>query len=477
MIVGSDQFVEDKTYLWVIDVPIWKNKSIVQNAMHCSEALYQKRPYFYLQEQDVIREHCLTEIVVLGNYHGHADEGIESFTRFIIAKDNQDNLFIAFRGSSSNDDWEKNTFIGMSEDHHYGVGRMHRGFLRKANNMNIENIEALIFSLYPRIVVCTGHSQGGAVSSLVHLRLLQRHEARCLNDGAKSSNIEYFNFTFGSPMFGNYILEASVREKKRDLEMFHFVNTADIVPAVLSIGHFYKNLKKANPVTHSIASAIENWISINSTALKVVETVLNISIGLIADPLKKVTKIKVSEFKSAYYQLRDALQKESTIFNQYNEKQYVPIGNYIFLHQTGGRFDFFRFEQHDSKLNERILTASTENLVQTFDISLIENHFMLAYKHKLNAALNDFEVFPKRALMPFDGTSVHNNGLKPDNPYLKIDNLTNYFCGLGLDCQINQRKPLHDQKFPQVQMIGHCITCNNTASIIEFFFHKHCLIT
>ena len=81
---------------------------------------------------------------------------------------------------------------------------------------------------------------GGAISSLVHLNLIKEFK---LHDEDNLQQTELINITFGSPLFGNFVLEADLENKGYLKNMYHFASTTDVVPAVLSIGHTFKIIK------------------------------------------------------------------------------------------------------------------------------------------------------------------------------------------------------------------------------------------
>ena len=245
--VGSGKFEKDKTYIWKIPGNIWENEKIIRTALQCCKAIYKKDPFAYLLTCK--SEHNIVDFKFQG-YHSHGTlEGVE--TRLLVAIDDDDNMFIAIRGTSPIKDWIHNLNAGLSPNNDYGDGSFHNGFKKKADCIEIDSLVNMIDEVKPEYVITTGHSQGGCVSTMTHLRLLNFFT----NPEELAPSQDFLNFTFGAPMFGNYRSASYFSENALDQNMYHFVSTRDIVPAVLSIGHTYQTLKaKTGDVM------IDNWV-------------------------------------------------------------------------------------------------------------------------------------------------------------------------------------------------------------------------
>lgn len=315
-------------YIWESDVNVWENKSIIQTALHCCSAIYENTPHAYFNRDETKLKHNITELKFVGDY---SNEKLDNSTRFLVAMDSDGNMFIAFRGTFTIEDWKQNGNIGLSEDVDFGVGRFHDGFLNKATNINIGNLIQVIDVVAPKSIITTGHSMGGCISSLIHLKLLQRYT----KDGELSPSQEFLNFTFGAPLFGNHVAVSFFNNNARDTNMFHFVNTADIVPAILSIGHVFKTLKKNS----TLVSGLTDWVSKNKSALDIVDKCFNAALTFCGQ-IGIVQNLTIEAFLKNYSQLKDSLQNNSTLFKYYTDNDYVPIGNYIFLQkQQNARYE------------------------------------------------------------------------------------------------------------------------------------------
>ena len=76
-----------------------------------------------------------------------------------------------FKGTDSKDDWSTNMEFGMCVNSNYWNGSVHEGFMKKSDLIDIEDICFLIKTEEPVRVIVTGHSMGGAISSLIYLKL------------------------------------------------------------------------------------------------------------------------------------------------------------------------------------------------------------------------------------------------------------------------------------------------------------------
>ena len=108
----------------------------------------------------------------------------------------------------------------MCVNSNYWNGSVHEGFMKKSDLIDIEDICSLIKIVEPIKVILTGHSMGGAVSSLIYLKLKFKFHGS--DEGIELNRYEFFNFTFGAPMFGNIALEDDLRRKNWLGNMFHY---------------------------------------------------------------------------------------------------------------------------------------------------------------------------------------------------------------------------------------------------------------
>ena len=124
--------------------------------------------------------------------------------------------------------------------------KVHKGFLKRSLEILAELDTAIHQSLdqgcsMPKKIILTGHSLSGALSSLIHIELVRR---------ASLKGIDISNITFWAPLFGNMAwwneLKKLENSDQRYSQMYHFVNSEDIVPgAFLNEDHVFKNLRSS----------------------------------------------------------------------------------------------------------------------------------------------------------------------------------------------------------------------------------------
>ena len=98
-------------------------------------------------------------------------------------------LIVAFKGSDTKEDWLDNLTLAQEADMRY-LGKFHKGFLKRGKSISIEDIFASSKHYKASKIITCGHSLGGAVSSVVHMNLLQKG-----SDTVERRNI--INITFG----------------------------------------------------------------------------------------------------------------------------------------------------------------------------------------------------------------------------------------------------------------------------------------
>ena len=287
-------------------------------------------------------------------------------------------LYIAFTGSQTANDWKANLDFALTPDEHL-FGKVHQGFSKRSEVISAEEVYNLAdFFQVQRVITC-GHSLGGAVSSLVHLKFVNY---------MKTKNIELktANLTFGAPLFGNERLWKYVKEDWKRNQMFHFVAVEDLVPALLSLGNTVQHLKNA-----ILPQAAAEFVRLIST----LSTFASGFMGFLAETslLSFENREPIKQFLSSFRQLQNSTEA-STLFNEYCENQFVPIGQFVFLLQQNqkGKFDH---QAGDPKIIEHILTSIEQHISknknkEVFEIKL--NHGMKNYGYKLK---NIFEFKEK----------------------------------------------------------------------------------
>ncbi|KAH7277516.1 hypothetical protein KP509_39G055000 [Ceratopteris richardii] len=107
-----------------------------------------------------------------------------------------------------------------------GEGAAHAGFLERAKSIPLDFFRRLL--IRNERVVLTGHSLGGAVASLVTLRLLEATGRWC--------HEQVQCYTFGSPFFADYRLAKYINTHYKR-HFLHFVSRSDLVPKVMPMIH------------------------------------------------------------------------------------------------------------------------------------------------------------------------------------------------------------------------------------------------
>ena len=292
---------------------------------------------------------------------------------------------------------------------------------------------------------------------MVHLKLVKAFEGY---EDLENNKPELFNITFGSPFFGNYVLEEDLKNKGYLENMYHFASTTDIVPAILSIGHIFKIIKEKM----GIFSA---WLENNKSHLGIFETIEKVAMCWNNTQKYSNEKTTLNEFLLSYDQLMKSL-KPSNLYNSYNEINYVPIGKFLLLQkQQNGTHQATLLE--DKKLIERIIQAATECHADNLS-TMISEHLLACYLHKIKEHLGGLNQFPKRKLRAYsDDIKIYSFS----KSYLHVEPVSRYFCGYD-DCQECSRISFYEQNESLVKKLIFCRTCQSNPHILEHYFHKVC---
>lgn len=296
---------------------------MLQNAAVLCMASYELDARHYLSKiQD---PHTITDVV-------HSFDIGDGFV-FLIAKDSQETLYVAIRGTVNWENWRTNAQVWTAINFEGRDGRVHCGFKNAADQVPIEEILSHKF----RDVVFCGHSLGGAVAALATARLFQElpnpqnYNIRCI--------------TFGAPMFADETFRTTM-ERRNELECFvHMISPQDIVPRIFCF------MKEFQNVISSLAAGT-------------------------MDLLFQPTALQIGEFKNAVSENRWK-PFSSGIVNQLVKclaPEYVPIGD-IFRNDT--------FAEGSNLLRNNVPKKEEIQFPES-----LQQHSMKFYKQELRNFLN-----------------------------------------------------------------------------------------
>jgi len=148
---------------------------------------------------------------------------------FIARDDNRKEIVVSMRGSTSAVDWIIDLGIPLVPFISYGVAAppgtlVHLGFLTAWNSVAegvISSVTAQLAAYPGYSIVTTGHSLGGALSSLVGISLQQNFP-----------NSKHRMFTYGQPRTGNVFYANFVNSAIGINNIFRVTHTIDVVPAL-----------------------------------------------------------------------------------------------------------------------------------------------------------------------------------------------------------------------------------------------------
>ncbi|HSD38129.1 MAG TPA: lipase family protein [Rhodocyclaceae bacterium] len=132
---------------------------------------------------------------------------------------NAKSIVVAFRGSVSDKDWQRDLTLGTS--HELGLGEVHRGWTI-AVSRGWSQLVGAIQEAGPadKSLWITGHSLGGAMAVIASARLAKEMQW-------KARGV----YTFGQPRVGDGEF-AGIYEKLLPSRFYRFANQDDIVPCV-----------------------------------------------------------------------------------------------------------------------------------------------------------------------------------------------------------------------------------------------------
>ena len=101
-------FLEDGRYTLKIQVKIWRDKEVVQNALQLSAAIYKTEPHQYIHNRQ--NTMTISEIVAIGdlNVNEERQSCIFALESCKNTSSKMTTLYIAMKGSKTSKDWKTN---------------------------------------------------------------------------------------------------------------------------------------------------------------------------------------------------------------------------------------------------------------------------------------------------------------------------------------------------------------------------------
>ena len=431
--------VGGRSYLWLDAREKWQDKELVQNALFCSAASYEENPLTCLLDNKTY--HGVTELVAANVYFGKQAASI-----FISCakgtEERKKTLIVAFRGTKCLEDVETDFQIGLETDDRF-VGKIHGGFLKRMQSVDINQLfELSTINNVNQILTC-GSSLGGAVSSLVHLSLLNcLHKAE--NPLVLPKNV--INMTFGAPMFGNFKLAKHVHDKDYARNMFHFAYIKDIVPIVLSVGHALEVLKQKIPQSSFIISQLQTSMPLINSCLKVAANVMQ---------------------NEATQNIQNALESlrvpPSSLQNEYSECSYSPIGKYLLIQDFDGGVKMEELK-NNPKVVERVLQSALDFAAANF-LNIRGFHSLDLYKDLLKTNFKGLERFTRPRKICINKNDCRNFVGENGRMY-QFHSVCSFTCA----AQCDNTQPLSER----LQDVVFCKSCYEDPKTVEWCFHFKC---
>ena len=427
-----------KEYRWKVAEEKWKNRKLIQNALFCSRASYDERPLKYLEECRGF--HSVTFLIAANIYFDKQAASLFIANWTEGTNNQKKTLYVAFRGTQKHEDVVADFKIGFKTDLKFN-GEIHGGFLDRMQSVSTEKIFEIAFlNKVDQIVTC-GNSLGGAVSSLVHLKMLYDLE----NDGndSKIDPENIINVTFGAPMIGNSEFAEHVDEKRYARNMFHFAYIGDIVPVVLSFGHIFEILEK-----NDSPKVIKDVQSQLRKVRPLFECCLGVAANISGAPEAK--------------DIQKALESLKNLPLNSNQLQYVPIAKHLLIEEMGKGVSIKPVDGNPT-IVERVLKSAIEFAIKG-SLNFRKFHSTDNYRDLIKSSFRGFAPFPKKQIC-IDKEDCRMFQSENGHTY-QFESVCSFTCGAF--CPNTQ--PLNMDK----QDVMFCKTCYEDPRTIENFFHVTC---
>ena len=330
--------------------------------------------------------------------------------------------------------------IGLKTDSKFN-GKIHGGFLDRMQSVSTKKISDItILNEIDQIVTC-GSSLGGAVSSLVHLKMLYGLESDGNDSAIDPENI--INVTFGAPMIGNSEFAEHVDEKRYARNMFHFAYIGDIVPVVLSFGHIFEILEK-----NDSPKVIKDARSQLRRARPLFECCLGVAANISGAPEAK--------------DIQKALESLKDLPSNSNQLQYVPIAKHLLIEEMEQGVSIKPVDNNPT-IVERVLKSAIEFAIKG-SLNLRKFHSIDNYRDLIKSYFRDFASFQKMQIC-IDKKDCKMFQLENGHTY-QFESVCSFTCG----AVCSNTQPLNLDK----QDVMFCKTCYEDPRTIEHFFHVTC---
>eukprot|EP00250_Pteridium_aquilinum_P024491 c29156_g1_i1 orf=197-1717(-) len=204
---------DDRHPLWLVD------------AIILSAAVYAKDPRKEVESMNKEYGLPVTAQYEFLSDHEHDKAGLATFkqTLLVVRSLARGHYVVACRGTHDVGDALVDLKI-MHRTMSLGEGAAHAGFLDRAKSIPLDHFKKLL--IRNEKIVLTGHSLGGAVASLLTLRLLESTGRWC--------HEQIQCYTFGCPFFADYRLASYINSRYKQ-HFVHLVSGTDFVPKAMPV--------------------------------------------------------------------------------------------------------------------------------------------------------------------------------------------------------------------------------------------------
>ena len=431
---SNTELEKGKQYRWELED--WNCKYLVQSALFCSKATYEPNPYMFLQAE--IENHGVTKLLAAEVVF---DE--QSASLFLLG-DNEHyykgrTLVVAFRGTLNKTDIKTDFEIELKKDNSYfKEGKIHGGFLKRMQQIPIGDILILAKNCNVSRILTCGHSLGGAVSSLCHMRL--HHALAEKTDKSGGPKYELINMTFGAPFFGNKEFREYAERNGFDQRMFHFASASDIVPIILSNGQL-KSYLKGKPLG-VLVKLVDYCIQIVS------------NVGF-----KNSEKIKHLNKLFSFLN-----ENPETMHSDTNESSYVPIGDYLLIIERSKETVVERLQNRLTIVQTMLNNGFKTNEVELCDIR--KHHSLDNYIHIVEKVIEQFRIIKraKKTILVEKEHCKHFIGKHGISYNFEVS------CSFTCAAECNEKEMLTKSSKPFV----FCEACYFDPNTVEHCFHLQC---